>query len=299
MVAQETKHIGIVGSKGFISKKFQGYLSSQKNIELLIFETNEDIENFPNLEILDYLFVLNGRSKQIDEINNNLEIYVYDKSNFQIMVNLLENRHYNGILIFPSSASALYEDSKLVKTEDQSVNPISNYGFLKRDQEIILMNSRLKYFILRLTNVYGFEKREKKNYGVINIWVNDIFEKNEISLFSSHASQRDYLHVDDLIVLFSKIVTEKSNTFNCIYNVSFGLSYSLVDIERILRKEFTFYGINHFDIIVQKKILNQPNYVFVGNSKVKSAFKWEPQITLESGVKDLIKQYYLTNKIND
>ena len=43
MVAQETKHIGIVGSKGFISKKFQGYLSSQKNIELVIFETNEDI----------------------------------------------------------------------------------------------------------------------------------------------------------------------------------------------------------------------------------------------------------------
>jgi UDP-glucose 4-epimerase len=283
------KKIGIIGSSGFISKSFQHYFRLSN---LAIFSTYDQIRKYPSLHDISIIFILNGRLKQSDEGNQDNYKLNYDEKMFGKYIQFLKASSFSGKLVFLSSASALYNDDESCKTEDSALAPISNYGKQKYYFEKLLINSGLSYYILRLTNVYGYEKRQNRNYGVINIWINDIYEKGYIDLYSDINSKRDYLYIDDLLKLFSLIIEGGGeNNSNEIYNVSHGKCHSLAEIIKILKSDFEDFGINNFEIKYSSKLLNQPFTVSVNNMKVKSDFHWEPIVNIEQGIRTIVSKF--------
>jgi UDP-glucose 4-epimerase len=284
----QVKKIGIIGSSGFISKSFQHYFRLS-NLEL--FTTYDQIRKYPSLHDISIIFILNGRLKQSDEGNLVNYKYNYDKEDFENYIKILKASSFSGKLVFLSSASALYKDDESCKTEDSALAPVSNYGKQKLYFEELLINSGISYYILRLTNVYGYEKRKNRNYGVINIWINDIWEKGYIDLYSDIDSRRDYLYIDDLLKLFSLIIEGADNNSNEIYNVSYGKCYSLAEIIKILKSDFEDLGINNFEIKHSSKLINQPFTVSVNSMKVRSDFHWEPTVNIDRGIRTIVSQF--------
>jgi len=104
--------------------------------------------------------------------------------------------------------------------------------------------------------------------------------RNEKNItITNKESKRDYLHIDDFANLILKILNNDSK-FE-IFNVGTGISHSFFDvvkhIEDITHKKFNIkYNEN------QKTYINE---ITADITKIRNETGWQPQLTLEEGLR--------------
>ena len=111
-------------------------------------------------------------------------------------------------LIYTSSSS-VYGDNKLC-TEGDPETPINIHSSLKLANEKLVENfckdNMIDFTIARIFNMYG----GNDNFSIISKIIHAAKVKSAIKLINNGNSVRDYIHIDDVVLAYMKILQKKN-----------------------------------------------------------------------------------------
>ncbi len=147
--------------------------------------------------------------------------------NFAAAVERINLRH----LVYLSTVDVYGERPRLPITEDTPPRPDSWYGRAKYECEQILRrceDSEAVLSILRLPGVYGPGENDRSVVGKL---VREIRDKHEVSIHGSGNALRDYLFLDDLCTVITRLLAADPGGT---WNVATGTSLSIREIASII-----------------------------------------------------------------
>lgn len=184
-------------------------------------------------------------------------------------------------LIYAGSATYYGNINKAAK-EDFKSDFLSPYSLSKYlGEQLCLFYSKKKHLscnILRFFNVYGPRQPTKGQYAlVIGIFLNQIRRNLPITIFGNGNQKRDFIYIDDLIEAIYLVLNSKVK--NQIFNIGYGKSTRILTLAKKLSKNIKFL----------KKRKNDAFFSQADISKISRFFNWKPNVSLDLGLKKLIK----------
>lgn len=214
---------------------------------------------------------------------------LYQKVNVLGTMNLLECcRKYNiPKFIFASSSSVYGESKKIPFSEDDNVDyPVSPYAATKKAGELICYTYHSLYkisiFCFRFFTVYGPRQRPEM---AIHKFTRQILNGEQIEIYGSGSSSRDYTYIDDVI---SGVVNslDRIKGFEII-NLGNSNTIKLIDLVRLIE---TATG----EKANLKFINRQPGDVFMTYADIRKArkmLKYFPETNINEGLAKFIRWY--------
>jgi nucleoside-diphosphate-sugar epimerase len=303
------KNILITGAYGFIASNLIRSLENKNNFNLYSIGTNtknssinikthkhiESPINIINLETLcdnelpDVIVHCAGIGTVLDAS----DILKSQKSMIETSEAVFSYAKQNKInkVIFLSSA-AVYGNSLLKKS--QRLNPLSDYGRLKKDCEDLFLSMKDAHttpIILRLFSVYGPNLRKQLIYDAFNK-----FSKQKEPMFRGDGNQiRDFIHINDVIEVIKYYILEKNISNQIIQDVGTGIETKIKDLIYLISQQ---YLANHkiekqyiFDDIVDE---SDPLFQ-VANKDIQNLMK-KNFIKINDGVIEYANNFYINNK---
>lgn len=179
--------------------------------------------------------------------------------------------------------------SPALTTEEKPLFPTSVYAVTKQDQEQFCLAVGRSYGIpsvaLRYFNVYGTRQALSNPYtGVCAIFSARLLNGNRPLIFEDGEQTRDFVHVSD-IVRANLLALETDRADYQAINVGTGAATSIRTVCRLLAEGLKL------DIgpeIVGKYREGDIRHCVADISKAKSLLGYEPQVTLERGIPELL-----------
>lgn len=281
----------VTGNKGFIganlTKKFQ-----DKGISVINYQLNEkkriDIlkkDQFSHIENIDAIIHLAAKTSITNSINNPYETYY---TNICGTLNLLDFARERKIKKIINISTYVYgKPVYLPIDEKHPIKPHTPYNkskvisenlckYYSQDYGINIVTLRPFYIYGPLSNPLSF----------IPSIISQI-KKNGKVFLSQKSTKRDFLFIDDFTNLLLKILNEFPEGYN-IYNVGYGKSHSLEEIIKIIE------NIINLKIHIQYDKSIRPNDItemVADITKVTKSFDWEPQTSIEEGLRFTLKNY--------
>ena len=306
--------IVITGGAGFIGSNLATELSKEKESEVIIVDdlstgrvsNLEKINKNINLVIgsITDLQLLKGIFKDVDYVFHQAAIPSVPRSIKDPIAS--NNANVNGTLnvlvaakdcnvkkvIYASSSSVYGDTPELPKREDMVPNPLSPYAVTKLLGEYYckVFNEvyGLKTISLRYFNVYGPRQDPYSDYAaVIPRFINRVLENKPPVIYGDGEQTRDFTFVKD--VVRANIQAMKSDA-NGVYNIASGNRISINELANVIMK---LMGRN------LKPIHEAPREGDIRHSlgdisSAKKTLSYEPQYSLEEGLKRTIKWFGLS-----
>jgi dTDP-L-rhamnose 4-epimerase len=173
--------------------------------------------------------------------------------------------------------------------EDKPLFPSSVYAISKQDQEQFCLAVGRSYGIpavaLRYFNVYGTRQALSNPYtGVCAIFSARLLNKNRPLVFEDGEQTRDFVHVSD-IVRANLLALETDRADYQAINIGTGRATSIREVSRLLADGL---GLDLEPEIVGKYREGDIRHCVADISKAKSLLGYEPQVSLEQGIPELL-----------
>lgn len=247
----------------------------------------------------DFLFNLAGQMSHIGSMQDPFkDLYV----NTVGQLNLLEVcRQYNPKIriVFAGTRQVYGRPKYLPVDENHLLTPLDNNGVSKRAGEMYHIVYHhvhgMATCVLRMTNTYGERMRIKDDMlTFIGWWIQRILTGNEIQIFGNGKQIRDFNHVSDviqamLLCAVSPVAEGK------IYNLG-GEPISLIDLAQLLVE------VNGSGSFVTVPFPEKRKRIDIGGyygdySLIKNEIGWQPQVSLQDGLKRMLA-FYRENKVH-
>ncbi|MBA7640839.1 UDP-N-acetylglucosamine 4-epimerase [subsurface metagenome] len=216
------------------------------------------------------------------------EPLLYEDVNVRGTLNLLElcKEHKVGNFIFGSSSSVYGNIEKVPFSEDDVPKPISPYGASKRSAELLCHVYSSLYGIpitcLRFFTVYGPRQRPDM---AIHKFTKLIDQGKEIQMYGDGTSKRDYTYISDIV---TGIVNALKKGFPLeIFNLGNSRIIELKEIISVIENELG-------EKAMVRKLPIRPGdmpITYANISKARKLLDYNPQVSLEAGIKAFIKWY--------
>jgi dTDP-L-rhamnose 4-epimerase len=174
-------------------------------------------------------------------------------------------------------------------TEDKPLFPTSVYAVSKQDQEQYCLAVGRAYKIptvaFRYFNVYGTRQALSNPYtGVCAIFSSRLLNDQPPTIFEDGEQSRDFVHVSDIVQANLRALETDGGDYEAM-NVGTGRPTSVKQISRLLAK-----GLEKDIVpdIVGRYREGDIRHCVADISKIKRSLGYEPQVTLENGMKELI-----------
>jgi len=146
----------------------------------------------------------------------------YDREHDLLKETISYSKKTQKILVYFSSAGAVYGNCDEHKSEDSKLNPAGSYGFNKVISEKLITESGVDYLVLRVSNLVGRNQNMKQ---LIPYLVNNAIN-GKVQIYSD--ATRDILDVEDLAKWTCLLLSKVSKSE--IVNMASGISVSIIDI---------------------------------------------------------------------
>ena len=259
-------------------------LEHQKNTKnLRIIEADICSENkiMKYFKDVDWVFHLAALADIVPSIQNPEK---YFKSNVDGTFSVLQASKKNKIkrFIYSGSSSCYGIPSTYPTSETSKICPQYPYALTKNIGEQLVMHwgklYKLPVISLRLFNVYGTRSRTSGTYGaVLGVFLAQKLAKKPFTVVGDGSQTRDFTYVTDIAEAF--LIAAQSNIENEIFNVGSGGTYSINRLIKLLKGDFTYIP----------KRPGEPDCTFADITKIKKILGWNPKISLEGGVKEVLK----------
>ena len=282
-----TDHLVRIGHKVIILDNFvsgkKNNLAHHKKKDVKIVKL--DISKSKNLDKyfkgVDYIFHLAGLAEIIPSIKNPKQ---YFDNNVIGSLNVVEAAKKAKIkkLIYAASSSCYGTPKSFPTSEKDKIDLKHPYAVTKFMGEELIMKYasifNMPNISFRFFNVYGPRLNTSGQYSaVIGNFLSQMRKKKPLTIVGNGKQTRDFIHVDDLANAFIKVI--KSKSVNKIYNLGSGKRTSINTIAKI------FGGKRKF---VPNRP-GEPKNSLANISKIKKEINWKPKITIEEGIKRLLK----------
>lgn len=212
-------------------------------------------------------------------------------------VNVLELARRFDIKVIHASTGTVYGNpTKIPISEDHPLHPISPYGVSKLAAEFYCNMYNKTYNLdvccLRYFNVYGPRQRISEETGVIPIFVSRALSNEPLTIHGDGMQTRDFLYVTD-VVRANLLAAVSGNVKGQKMNIGGeGVETTILELAHLIGK------------LVGKEvtlIFNNPKpgdirRLAADISKAKTLIHYEPQISLEQGLKKCIYWYLKKDK---
>jgi dTDP-L-rhamnose 4-epimerase len=173
--------------------------------------------------------------------------------------------------------------------EDRPLQPISIYGWTKKQQEeqfsYLAHTFRIPVVILRYQNVYGSRQSLKNPYtGIVSIFYSRLRSGGTISLYERGKPIRDFIHVFD-VVTANLLALERNLEIEAVINIGTGKTVSVVEVAATLaevgkiRPRFEDHGEFRVGDIYS---------CYSDTRRANSLLGFTPQLDLESGLREFV-----------
>ena len=228
-----------------------------------------------------YVFHLAGLASFIPSIENPNK---YFKSNVIGTFNVLQASKKAKIkkFVYAASASCYGFPKKFPIKENDKIDPMYPYAFTKWQAEELVMHWFKIYnfpaISFRFFNAYGPRSRTTGAYGaVFGVFLAQKLAKKPLTIVGDGKQTRDFIHIFDLVDVMVKVAQNGKNEE--VYNVASGHETSINSVADII-------GGNKVKI---PKRPGEPDRSLADISKIKAHFNWQPKITINEGIKMLLK----------
>jgi nucleoside-diphosphate-sugar epimerase len=276
----------ILGSSGFIGSrlmtKFNAVLvdfeivgwSSEKDITKPAI-INEIVELKP-----DYIVIAAGKTFVPDSWNDPLAFF---SVNTHGVTNVADAARICSAKIVYLSTFVYGAPYELPISEKNPIEPFNPYASSKYLAEKILQDYGRHFGVetnvLRVFNVYG---RGQRSDFLVPMLIQQFKSSDKIQV-KDLSPKRDYVNVDDLVDAILAAV-KKFEGFQ-IFNVAGGKSYSVQEVIDLIFKA----GGRTLKVQSENTVrLNEVNDTLADISKIKRDLNWEPKISMEDGLRDLL-----------
>lgn len=188
-----------------------------------------------------------------------------------------------------------------IVTEERNLSTQNAYGLSHQIGEVICdyynRTSSVNCSIVRLSNSYGAPIFEENNcwWLVVNDLCKMAYTKNEITLQSDGAPLRDFIHGWDVCKGVQTII--ETNELDPVYNLSSGLTHSIMDIAIIIKNIFfKRYG-TELNIKASVSKNSSPSSKYKIDNSLLRSIGFEPDWGLEAGIHDLFDYFENNNNI--
>ena len=253
---------------------------NKKNLKIV----NIDISKSENLDKyfkkVDYVFHLAALAEIIPSFKNPEK---YFNNNVIGTLNVLNAAKKTKIkkMIYAASSSCYGAPKKFPTSEKDKIDLKHPYAVTKFVGEELVMRYALMFNMpnisFRFFNVYGPRLNVSNQYSaVIGNFLSQTKSKKALTVVGDGKQTRDFIHVDDLINAFIKII--KSKFENKIYNLGSGKRTSINTIAKIFGGKKKFIPIRP----------GEPKNSVADIKKIKKDINWKPKISIEQGIKKLL-----------
>lgn len=168
-------------------------------------------------------------------------------------------------------------------------SPNSIYAISKKTQQdmSLLIGSiyRIPTTVLRFFNVYGPRQSLSNPYtGVTAIFISRLKNNQPVVIYEDGLQSRDFVSVHDVVSALKLAMRKKSANYQLI-NIGSGQSTAIKDIAQILSQLLNTPNLLK---ISQEFRRNDIRHCIADISKAKKLLGWEPKISLEEGLEELI-----------
>jgi len=285
----------VTGSSGFIGSNLCDFLRDKRHQVYEVDKSNRrepvDIRNFEKLRRVfsktkpDVVFHLAALASMQAGEENPFEAY---STNVIGTLNVIECANkFDAKIIFTSSA-AVYGETKIVPTlETAPLSPINVYGATKVAAEQLIGLRAKKSAIFRLFNVYGPKCR--RSYVIPDV-VRKISERqNPLKALGTGEERRDFVYIDDVIKAFMLNIEKDAKG---IFNVGTGKPICIKDL---IKNILDTAGFKTKIMFAGSTRRGDFSCNWADIDKIKSELGWQPETTLEEGLKKTIEWYNKPN----
>lgn len=180
---------------------------------------------------------------------------------------------------------------KPIPTEETAIEyPNCIYAITKKTQQDMLMLYGNTYDIptvaLRCFNVYGPRQSLSNPYtGVTAIFISRIKNNQQAVVYEDGLQSRDFVSVHDVVKALI-LSLESSEVKNEIFNIGSGKPTSIKEIAETIQKLLKTKDLVKVSGEFRKGDIR---HCFADISKAKNMLGWQPEISLETGFKELIE----------
>ena len=301
----DIKKILLIGGAGFLGNSISEKLRSSK-YRLIVADTRSRIEKYAtHVADVDYIeldWPCTKPLKNLKNIDTAIHLYwstnpnssmrniAYDaQSNLIGAIELLENLKRSKLkrFIFMSSGGTVYGNCSVpLIPETQPSRPISPYGITKTACEsyvdLYALQGGFNGINIRLGNPYGLYQLQGTPTGVIANFIRKAENQESILLYGDGETIRDFIHVDDVTRCIENMINHP--TLSGTYNLGSGVGKSVNDIIQLISTHSNY----SLDIQYRECRRSDVRSVVLDISKLKRDLKFSPEITLETGTKQLI-----------
>lgn len=263
-----------------LSGGFEGNVNKQANF--LKIDVRDFVALKEAIKGAEFVFHLAALPSVQYSIDNPLQTH---DVNVNGLLNVLESAKSAGIkrVIF-SSSSAVYGDQEILPIKESAeTKPKSPYALHKLVGEFYCdLYSRLyglETVSLRYFNVYGERQKIGGAYAsVIENFLNQKKAGEKITITGDGNQTRDFINVADVVEANIKTMLSPKISGSEVINIGSGIRSSINEIAEYFESEI---------IYVPKR--NEPRDSLSDIKKAKEILDWSPNVSLEGGIRALIK----------
>jgi len=189
-------------------------------------------------------------------------------------------------IVFASSAAIYGNPTQLPTKEEYGFHPFSCYGLSKVVGEEYCQIYREQYgldiVITRFANVYGL-----RCHGVIHDFLEKLAKNpDKLEIIGTGQQSRDLVHVSDVVDLLVKVGSMESANGQT-FNVGLGKTTKIIDLAKMM---LTILGLQNRTVVTTTGVSWQGDIhtIWFDNSKAKKELGWNPKVTLEDAIKEVI-----------
>ncbi|MEE9599548.1 MAG: NAD-dependent epimerase/dehydratase family protein, partial [Anaerolineales bacterium] len=186
------------------------------------------------------------------------------------------------------SSSMIYGDFEVIPApEDHPKRPKDIYGGTKYAGEVMTetysRRYEIPYSIIRPSAVYG---PYDVNRRVTQIFIENALLGKPITLFGGGLQALDFTYIEDVIEGMIKVMFHE-NAEGEAFNITYGRGYTLRELADILLTQCPDLEVK----VVEEEDVFRPTRGALSIEKAKKIVGYDPQISLEEGIKRYLEVY--------
>jgi len=217
-------------------------------------------------------------------------------------LNMLVASRDNGVkrFVFAASSSTYGDSESMPKVENIIGKPLSPYAITKYVNElyadIFSKTYGLETIGLRYFNVFGRKQDPNGAYAaVIPKFVSQLMNGESPVINGDGNYSRDFTYIDNVIQAnLLSLVTTNEKAINTVYNVAYGDRNTLNDLMVCLKEYLSEFDskISNIEVIYGPNRTGDIPHSHASVDKAKELLSYNPQFTLQKGLKEAVKWYW-------